>query len=85
MYIHIFIYRYGHIENEHHIASHLDTLRTLQHQSQDKFGGLGITEFVPLSFVSKEAPMYLNKVLSDMRGGPTGIFTLYTHVYTYAI
>lgn len=63
---------YGHIETENHVASHLDQLRTIQNQSQDKYGGLGITEFVPLSFVAKEAPMWRNKVLPDMRGGPTG-------------
>ena len=32
----------------------------------------GFTEFVPLSFVHTEAPLYLKRMLPDVRPGPTG-------------
>ena len=43
---------YGHVENERHRAMHLDVVRDLQ----DRTGN--ITEFVPLSFVYPETPLY---------------------------
>jgi FO synthase subunit 2 len=43
---------YGHVENERHRAMHLDVVRDLQ----DRTGA--ITEFVPLSFVHPETPLY---------------------------
>jgi FO synthase subunit 2 len=43
---------YGHVENEMHRAMHLKRVRDLQ----DRVGG--ITEFVPLSFVHHETPLY---------------------------
>jgi len=43
---------YGHVENEAHRALHLDRVRELQ----DRTGA--ITEFVPLSFVHQETPLY---------------------------
>ena len=43
---------YGHVENEAHRAIHLERVRALQ----DRTGA--ITEFVPLSFVHKETPLY---------------------------
>jgi FO synthase subunit 2 len=43
---------YGHVENEAHRAVHLDRVRRLQ----DRTGS--ITEFVPLSFVHQETPLY---------------------------
>ncbi len=36
---------YGHIENPHHVAAHLDTIRELQKETG------GFTEFVPLGFI----------------------------------
>ncbi|AUG46455.1 7,8-didemethyl-8-hydroxy-5-deazariboflavin synthase subunit CofH [Haloarcula taiwanensis] len=43
---------YGHVENERHRALHLKRIRDLQ----DRTGA--ITEFVPLSFVHEETPLY---------------------------
>ncbi|PSP75075.1 7,8-didemethyl-8-hydroxy-5-deazariboflavin synthase subunit CofH [Halobacteriales archaeon QS_1_68_20] len=43
---------YGHVENEAHRAKHLGVIRDLQ----DRTGA--ITEFVPLSFVHPETPLY---------------------------
>jgi FO synthase subunit 2 len=43
---------YGHVENEAHRAKHLDVIRDLQ----DRTGA--ITEFVPLSFVHANTPLY---------------------------
>ncbi|MFW5929600.1 MAG: 7,8-didemethyl-8-hydroxy-5-deazariboflavin synthase subunit CofH [Halobacteriota archaeon] len=45
---------YGHVENEMHRAIHLERVRLLQ----DEIGA--ITEFVPLSFVHPETPLYRN-------------------------
>jgi len=43
---------YGHVENEAHRAKHLDVIRDLQ----DRTGA--ITEFVPLSFVHANTPLF---------------------------
>jgi FO synthase subunit 2 len=43
---------YGHVENEAHRVKHLDVIRDLQ----DRTGA--ITEFVPLSFVHANTPLY---------------------------
>ncbi|AEN05905.1 7,8-didemethyl-8-hydroxy-5-deazariboflavin synthase subunit CofH [Halolamina sp.] len=43
---------YGHVENEMHRAMHLKVIRDLQ----DRTGG--ITEFVPLSFIHQQTPLY---------------------------
>jgi FO synthase subunit 2 len=43
---------YGHVENEMHRAMHLDVVRDLQ----DRTGA--ITEFVPLSFIHPNTPLY---------------------------
>ena len=58
---------YGHIENSHHKAIHLGILREIQMRTG------GFTEFVPLSFVYEEAPMYHRKKISDLRTGATGV------------
>jgi FO synthase subunit 2 len=48
---------YGHVENEMHRIMHLDVVRDLQ----DRVGG--ITEFVPLSFVHRNTPLYRRGVV----------------------
>ena len=53
---------YGHVENAAHRVHHLNVLRDLQ----DRTGG--ITEFVPLSFVHQNTPLYERGVVS---GGAT--------------
>lgn len=57
---------YGHIENSHHKAVHLEILRAIQ-----KHTG-GITEFVPLSFVFDETPIYHRKRIPGLRTGASG-------------
>jgi FO synthase subunit 2 len=49
---------YGHVDNEMHRAMHLKRVRDLQ----DRTGG--ITEFVPLSFVHQQTPLYEHGVVS---------------------
>ncbi|GGL49916.1 7,8-didemethyl-8-hydroxy-5-deazariboflavin synthase subunit CofH [Halocalculus aciditolerans] len=53
---------YGHVENEMHRVKHLKRLRDLQ----DETGN--ITEFVPLSFIHQQTPLYEQGVVS---GGPS--------------
>ena len=57
---------YGHVETNGHIARHIALLRDIQK------GTGGFTEFVPLSFVSSEAPMYRQGFVDGVRAGPTG-------------
>ncbi|QCJ46051.1 7,8-didemethyl-8-hydroxy-5-deazariboflavin synthase subunit CofH [Haloprofundus sp. MHR1] len=49
---------YGHVENEMHRVMHLKRVRDLQ----DRTGG--ITEFVPLSFVHQQTPLYERGVVT---------------------
>ena len=57
---------YGHLENSRHKAEHLALLRDIQKETG------GFTEFVPLSFVHWEAPMYKRGLIQDVRPGATG-------------
>lgn len=57
---------YGHVETTEHKAKHLELIRSIQ-----KHTG-GFTEFVPLSFVHKEAPMYNHNLVNGISPGPTG-------------
>ena len=50
---------YGHVDNEAHRALHLQRIRELQ----EKTGA--ITEFVPLSFVHEETPLYEEGMVSN--------------------
>ncbi len=56
---------YGHVETPRQRAAHICLLRDIQ-----KATG-GITEFVPLSFVHSEAPMYGKKLVPGVRSGAT--------------
>ncbi|MFP9061880.1 7,8-didemethyl-8-hydroxy-5-deazariboflavin synthase subunit CofH [Natrialbaceae archaeon A-chndr2] len=49
---------YGHVENEAHRVMHLEQVRQLQ----ERVGG-AITEFVPLSFVHQNTPLYEHGVV----------------------
>ncbi|QLK25933.1 7,8-didemethyl-8-hydroxy-5-deazariboflavin synthase subunit CofH [Natrinema zhouii] len=49
---------YGHVENEAHRAMHLERIRDLQ----DRTGN--ITEFVPLSFIHQNTPLFEHDVVS---------------------
>lgn len=57
---------YGHIETSRHKAEHIDLLRNIQKETH------GFTEFVPLSFVHAEAPMYNHKTVPRIRPGADG-------------
>lgn len=57
---------YGHVETMEDRAKHLDLLRSIQNQTN------GFTEFVPLSFVHREAPMYNLNLVKGIAPGPTG-------------
>ncbi len=64
---------FGHVESNEHLARHIALLRDLQRQSG------GFTEFVPLSFVNSEAPMFLKGLVEDVRAGPTGMDVIKVH------
>ena len=57
---------YGHVEAPRHRAAHIALLREIQQATG------GFTEFVPLSFVHEEAPMYRKRLVPGVRPGPTG-------------
>ncbi len=57
---------FGHVETVADQMRHLDLLRSIQMETG------GFTEFVPLSFVHQEAPLFLRSLTSDLRPGPTG-------------
>jgi FO synthase subunit 2 len=57
---------YGHVETTEHIAKHLGLIRSIQKETG------GFTEFVPLSFVHREAPMYNHNLVKGISPGPTG-------------
>jgi 7,8-didemethyl-8-hydroxy-5-deazariboflavin synthase CofH subunit len=57
---------YGHVETPLHWVRHLDLLRDLQRDTG------GFTEFVPLSLVHSEAPMYRRGLVPGVRPGATG-------------
>ena len=57
---------YGHVETARHRAAHLSLLRDIQKETG------GITEFVPLSLIHNEAPMYRKGTVANVRPGATG-------------
>jgi FO synthase subunit 2 len=57
---------YGHVENSRHKAEHIALLREIQKETH------GFTEFVPLSFVHTEAPMYSHHTVQNIRAGADG-------------
>ncbi len=59
---------YGHIDGPEHWAAHLALVRDIGLAARDK--PAGFTEFVPLSFVHEEAPMFV-KNTPGIRPGPT--------------
>src|SRR5574339_981878 len=57
---------YGHVETMEHRARHLELLRSIQKETG------GVTEFVSLSFVHREAPKYNHNLVKEIYPGPTG-------------
>lgn len=64
---------FGHLETHEQIASHIALLRDIQQRTG------GITEFVPLSFVHTEAPMFMKHLVDEVRAGPTGMDVVKVH------
>lgn len=64
---------YGHIESPSDRAKHLILLRSIQKETG------GFTEFVPLSFVHTEAPMYSRHTVPGLRAGANGNEVLIMH------
>ncbi len=64
---------FGHVETNEHIARHMGLLRDIQKSTG------GFTEFVPLSFVNSEAPMFLKGLVQETRPGPTGMDVVRVH------
>ncbi len=64
---------FGYLETPTQLAKHMDLIRGIQQQTG------GITEFVPLSFVHTEAPMFMKGLVENVRPGPTGIDVIKMH------
>jgi FO synthase subunit 2 len=64
---------FGHLETHEQVASHIALLRDIQQRTG------GITEFVPLSFVHTEAPMFMKHLVDEVRAGPTGMDVVKVH------
>ena len=64
---------FGHRETNAQIARHIALLRDIQQSTG------GFTEFVPLSFVASEAPMYFKQTVEGVRSGPTGMDVIKVH------
>ncbi len=64
---------YGHVETPAHWVRHMDLLRSIQRDTG------GFTEFVPLSLIHQEAPMYAKQLVPGVRPGATGIEVVRMH------
>ena len=64
---------YGHIETPVHWVKHMNLLRDIQKETG------GFTEFVPLSLIHQEAPMYQRKLVKNVREGATGTEVIKMH------
>ena len=64
---------YGHVETPAHWIRHMDLLRGIQRQTG------GFTEFVPLSLIHQEAPMYRRGLVPEVRQGATGVEVIKMH------
>src|SRR2546427_9503160 len=64
---------YGHVETPAHWAQHMDLLRRIQKDTG------GFTEFVPLSLIHSEAPMYAKALVEGVRPGATGVEVIRMH------
>jgi FO synthase subunit 2 len=64
---------YGHVETPEHWVRHMDLLRSIQKDTG------GFTEFVPLSLIHSEAPMYSKALVPGVRPGATGAEVIRMH------
>src|SRR2546422_228562 len=64
---------YGHVETPAHWVRHMALLRAIQKETG------GFTEFVPLSLIHSEAPMYAKRLVPGVRPGATGVEVVKMH------
>ena len=64
---------YGHVETPAHWVRHMALLRSIQKDTG------GFTEFVPLSLIHSEAPMYSKGLVEGVRPGATGVEIVRMH------
>jgi FO synthase subunit 2 len=64
---------YGHVETPAHWVRHMALLRAIQKDTG------GFTEFVPLSLIHSEAPMYAKNLVEGVRPGATGVEIVRMH------
>jgi FO synthase subunit 2 len=64
---------YGHVETPAHWVHHMALLRDIQKDTG------GFTEFVPLSLIHQEAPMYRRGLVTGVRAGATGVEVVRMH------
>jgi FO synthase subunit 2 len=64
---------FGHVEQPSHWVRHLALLRSIQKDTG------GFTEFVPLSLIHTEAPMYAKRLVPGVRPGASGAEVLVMH------
>jgi FO synthase subunit 2 len=64
---------YGHVETPAHWVRHMALLRSIQKDTG------GFTEFVPLSLIHSEAPMYAKSLVDGVRPGATGVEVIRMH------
>ncbi len=64
---------YGHVETPAHWVRHMALLRSIQKDTG------GFTEFVPLSLIHSEAPMYSKALVPGVRPGATGAEVIRMH------
>src|SRR5216117_1528443 len=64
---------YGHVETPAHWVRHMALLRAIQKDTG------GFTEFVPLSLIHSEAPMYAKRLVPGVRPGATGLEVVKMH------
>ena len=64
---------YGHVETPAHWVRHMALLRSIQKDTG------GFTEFVPLSLIHSEAPMYAKALVPGVRPGATGVEVVRMH------
>ena len=64
---------FGYLETATQLANHMELIRGIQQETG------GITEFVQLSFVHTEAPMFMKGLVEDVRPGPSGMDVIKMH------
>ncbi len=64
---------YGHVETPEHWVRHMALLRAIQKDTG------GFTEFVPLSLIHQEAPMWQKRLVPGVRQGATGAEVVAMH------